>query len=134
MAILLTNSNFNGSSGAARIGPWKIYGNRPIAWAYTLQDNELTFVHELGHLMGAWHNREEMRDKNVYKKIKRDYSFGFQIRNTNDHTIMSYPTKHYNNWIPHFSIDEVDRKGHWLGNRYNDNSRTLRETRLVTQN
>lgn len=124
MAILLTASNtynpFGGQYGGyAHFGPIRVYKQPPTAWAAPI-DNDWVFVHELGHIMGAFHNREILHDS----VPGRGSNYGFRIRNSNYYTIMAYGNRHYTNNIPYFSMN-----GQRLGNKYNDNTKQLTEAR-----
>ena len=57
MAILMTGTPTDKSVGLAWLGPPIKYGTLPIAWVYP--EDPLTFLHELGHIFGCLHNREE---------------------------------------------------------------------------
>jgi hypothetical protein len=125
MAILLTESQAGVSLGTAHFGPRKITGKPPTAWAAPI-GNELVFVHELGHVMGAFHNRE------IMPLSLFNYNYGFQIRRTPYHTVMAYSDRNrgFTKWIPYFSGNFV-RHGLSFGGGRNDNSRQLTEARLV---
>jgi hypothetical protein len=136
MAILLTASTTNDAIGMANYADIRMWDKKPpTAWSAAVGKRKLNFVHELGHLMGAMHNREELYD--IYKP-RGSYNYGFLIRNTPYHTIMSYSDrnreKEFTCTIPYFSMDVVDSRGIWFGNKDNNNARQLTDTRLVLRN
>jgi hypothetical protein len=143
MAIQLTSTVTNTDTAAAIMGPWKTTSLKgpPLAWVAPLNCG-LCFVHEIGHIMGAQHNREEYpysKDDYNYDMIKHGktertfYNYGMQITGTPYHTIMSYPdnARGLTKWIPRFSRNGVDEDGNRIGDEHNDNSRCLTENRFL---
>jgi hypothetical protein len=113
--------------GTANLGPWKTTYGPPLAWVAPI-GSELTFVHELGHIMGAHHNRENTgwTYMNIY-----GYGYGYQIPETPFYTIMSYSdlNRGYTKSVPYFSANHVTIDGFSIGDENNNNHRLMIETR-----
>jgi hypothetical protein len=115
------------------MGTWKTNSLQepPLAWVSPLKGDELCFVHQNGHIMGAQHNREKYPDsKDDYNYDGMQvtetpfYNYGMQITGTPYYTIMSYPAaaRGFTNWIPRFSSNGVDKDENRIGDEHNDNS------------
>ena len=98
-------------------------GPAPFCWS---QNDELVFAHEVGHLFGGEHNREQLGGGS-----SRDFSYGYLMRGSNMATIMAYPRGQYNNWIGYFSNDDFQMGGVRMGTSRDDNKRQLTEARFV---
>ena len=65
------------------------------------------FVHEVGHCLGAHHNREVFKGSDKPDK----YSYGYCLPNTKYATIMTYPSTceggQHEEWIRYFSNPDV---------------------------
>ena len=59
MATPLRSSLYEITEGESFIGPSQITGSLPLAWVSPGTDPVRTFTHEVGHLFGCKHNRDE---------------------------------------------------------------------------
>ena len=106
------------ASGAAYIGPSSQNESPPIGWAQL--GNALIFAHEVGHLFGCEHNREQYGGGS-----NNAYSYGYLLRGSNMFTIMAYPAPGFGQWIPYFSNDDFSIGGVNMGTARDDNRDSL---------
>ena len=124
IAVLMTGSpSLNGTVGCSIGGP-SDRRNPPVCWVFP--EDELILIHEIGHLFGCEHNREEMGDKFMLGS-----NYGKLLRGTNMATIMAYPTKTNDKQIPYFSSNHRRFRGIKLGDYYNDNRMQIIKTRFM---
>ena len=107
--------------GNAFMGPPRMYNpfvGPPIAWVYP--ENSLTFLHEVGHIFGADHDRGTLELQG--QSTKSDNSnYGYHIEGSHMCTIMAYRNNNYPKRIPRFSSLDHRYKGLPLGGSKNDN-------------
>ena len=130
-----------GLSGAAWTGTSSKHGYRPhimpSGWAQG--GDPLTFVHEVGHILGAKHNREEegteslanearygylMKGSSVKKQKWNQENVWHEVETDGKLTIMSYWDKErvYTNKIAYFSKNQqVPGKNYAFGDGSNNN-------------
>ena len=120
IAILMTGAPTLEALGCAgTIGPSRRTNKPPIAWVFPQDD--LTLVHEIGHIFGCHHNREAS-GKNG----------GYLLKKSNMFTIMAYPDETHVLNIPYFSSNVMMTKdGTELGDRWNDNRRQIIKNRFL---
>lgn len=147
-ADLVSFWTVNGSAGSAQ----NYSGSSSNAYN-TARKNDIetryTFVHELGHSMGAKHDRQTYVEKGRGNELTPSlYKYGKSF--TNYRTVMSYdncPSGNPCNRIMHFTNPRVDYRGLSTGIAYNssspisdkisgpaDNARRLNETRASIAN
>lgn len=93
-----------------------------------------TFVHEIGHNMGAGHAQEQLSDPGPQY---HSYSSGYYNNEAAVHTIMAYNDDGYGqNYlpIPAFSSSITFYKGMKIGSPISDNARTLTELAPMVSN
>ena len=75
-----------------------------------------TFAHEIGHNLGAGHNREQYEDNGQDRTDNFSYAFGYLIDNV-QRTIMSYASESYGfePHVPHFSNPSITYDGYPTG-------------------
>ena len=75
-----------------------------------------TFAHEIGHNLGAGHNRETYENNGQDRTSTFSYAFGYLIENV-QRTIMSYVSETYGNEprIPRFSHPAISYNGYPTG-------------------
>ena len=89
----------------------------------------LAFPHELGHVMGAMHDRDHMVGPGAF-----DYSYGYVAPDFSFRTIMSYPTGGAP-LVPYWSNPDIDYGGLPMGIAgETDNRMTLNNTAAVVAN
>ena len=111
-------------SGIAFPGP-----SRKDQFAWVHPRKGLCFLHEVGHIFGCQHNREELNGGN-----RKESNYGFHIKGSNMTTIMAYQNKTHIKHIARFSSKDHTYKGLPLGNAKNDNRGQIIKTRfLVSQ-
>lgn len=87
-----------------------------------------SYPHELGHNMGAQHNRED--DDDIVPRYS--YAYGYRDPRNRFRTIMAYPCDDEEcTRIPFFSNPDILYQGIPFGTATEDNARTLRNTRFV---
>ena len=127
-----TMGMFASTGGAAFTGPTPVERNPPLAWvsAGAKQGNKdpiNLFAHEVAHLLGCDHNREEYNGG-----LSNTTHYGYLVKGTNYRTIMAYDTHEQNNVrIPFFSSKDITYDGLKIGDAQNDNRRTLRQNRFL---
>ena len=119
------------NGGRAFGGPSPIEKKPPLAWVsagydVTVGDPVQSFTHEIGHIFGCYHNREEL-----FGGQENRTNYGYLINGTNYFTTMAYQTENHNVWIPVFSSSNITYNGSQIGDTQNDNSKTLLETRFL---
>ena len=83
-----------------------------------------SFGHEVGHGFGLAH------DRRVSSQSSTDYAFGYVFQPRRYRTIMAYSTAGEKRMNYYSSSDsEVSYNGFHMGNKDNDNDRTLTEVR-----
>ena len=105
--------------GAAYLGPYAQTRAPPIGWV--MLGNELIFTHEVGHIFGCEHNREEEGGGS-----SNDFSYGYLLRGSNMLTVMAYFRGSYTQWIPYFSNDDYTVSGVRMGTARDDNRKLCR--------
>jgi hypothetical protein len=98
----------------------------------------LSFAHELGHNMGAHHDRYAVEKYNQGTGLY-SYSYGYVNTTLRWRTIMAYNTAcddlgFYCGRIPYWSNPDVDYYGTPVGTNSADNHRTLNESALTVAN
>jgi hypothetical protein len=91
-----------------------------------MKGHELIFAHEVAHILGAGHNREQSPED------KYDtYSHGFLMKGSPYHTVMAYRNNDlgFTRWVPYFSMMAQTTTGIPFGDAKSDNRRKLTETR-----
>ena len=132
-AIILTATVANCAAGAAHSGPSQITGEPPFGWVAigALVSRVQVFAHEIGHLFGCQHNREEM---NGGLSNETDYGYSYLVNGTRYYTTMAYSTGSNDTWIPYFSSKDLAHEEIPIGDAKNDNRAELIQNRfLVSQ-
>jgi len=128
MAYILTR-RFSTDGACGRAGALDVtttaYGNAPIAFSGRFCST-YTMAHELGHLFGAWHNREVLSFN-----APGGYPMGQLIGNGPYRTVMAYRSSQHTMRIPYFSTPIFSINGDLLGSSTRDNRRRIRETRYA---
>ena len=88
--------------------------------------HELIFTHEVGHILGAEHNREVENGG-----LSNDFSYGYLLRGSQMLTVMAYPSGNYRQWIPYFSNDDFTANKVRMGTSRDDNRRQLINARFA---
>ena len=129
IAMLVTKNQCKDSSGMAWLGTSATWypkdkkctincepGYRPtipVAWAFG--GNPLTFIHEVGHIFGAGHERSDIQSQTMTNE-NTQYRYGYHMvgsavlkedgtEGDGKATIMASSKRPYTNWIPYFSKD-----------------------------
>ena len=111
--------------GFAEVGPHISHNTFPIAWVYP--EDDFSFVHEVGHLFGCRHNREEFQ-----KKFPPwETNFGYLIKGSNMITVMAYSNNEDSVRIGRFSSCDQKYQGFSLGDLNNDNRMQIIKTRFA---
>lgn len=86
--------------------------------------SQFSLAHELGHLMGQAHDRDNAEDAGVHP-----YSYGYrESSSTGFFTIMAYPATGSQIEAPHFANPAVRFSGRPTGTATEDNARSMNET------
>ena len=86
--------------------------------------SDFSLAHELGHLMGQAHNRENAEDAGVHS-----YSYGYRESSASGFfTIMAYPLGDTQLEIPHFANPEVSYQSRPTGTANANNARSMNLT------
>ena len=99
--------------------------NPPLAWVHP--EDKLTFLHELGHIFGCQHNREEIEDGGANDQS----NYGYHMKGSCMSTILAYENETYFCIIPRFSSKDTTYNGVPLGNLQNDNRSQIMRTRFL---
>src|SRR5690606_15915096 len=84
-------------------------------------------AHELGHLMGQAHDRDNAEDAGVHT-----YSYGYrESSSTGFHTIMAYPASQSQVEAPHFANPSVRFSNRPTGTDTENNVRSMNQTMPV---
>ena len=134
IAILMTSSPWRGRDlmgekrnalGESYFAPFKS-GSPPLAWACA--KSPLAFVHEIGHLFGCNHNREEF----VRYGCQYYSNYGYLLEGSTMKTIMAAGNSEEDyHTIPYFSSRVFQYKGIQLGDQDNDNRNQIIQTRFL---
>merc|ERR1712117_50687 len=90
----------------------------------------LTFAHEVGHILGALHNREEHSGGE-----NQQHRYGYLMQGSNKLTIMAYKRGSYTQRIARFSDDTESVDGIRLGDSRNNNAEQIRNAApILAQN
>ena len=125
IAILMTGSGTKDRKyavGAAYDGTQN--KSLPLAWVYP--NDMLTFIHEVGHIFGCHHNRDNNSKKNMNKS-----HYGYHMKGSKMRTIMAKETKNFLIRIPRFSSKIHSYNGVPLGDSKNDNRGQIMKTRFL---
>ena len=121
VAILMTGS----TSASGERGMGGCCSHNPFAWVFP--EDELTFIHELGHIFGCSHNTESWSDPGTRGKS----NCGTLVKGSNMLTIMSYLTFIHNQRIPYFSSKDLKYQGFRLGDDEHDNRGHIMKARFL---
>ena len=91
------------------------------AFACVHHKDDLTFLHEIGHLFGCDHNIEDGKEQ----------GYGYQMRRLNLRTIMARRMDHFTERIPFFSSPLQTYNGVALGDSRIDNRRQIMRVRFL---
>ena len=96
-------------------GAFSVTRYRGLQDGYTTLYPSYTFAHEIGHNLGANHNREMFSNNGDNKKDQFSYAFGYLIEGV-QRTIMSYRSAAFNETtIPHFSNPSISYNSRLTG-------------------
>ena len=128
---LFEGASFSNIGGSTFGGPSPITKKPPLAWvaagsAVDGDDPVQPFTHEVGHLFGCFHNREEHQGGQQNKS-----SYGLLIEGTRYRTTMAYHTEKHDVWIPFFTNKNLKYDGLPIGDEENDNAKTLVHNRYL---
>ena len=134
-AILITATKAGSAEGYASLGPTQITGGYPVAWVSikSLVSAVYTLTHEIGHLFGCLHDREQMRLDGT-EMVGNETGYGYLVEGTRYYTTMAYGSASNDVWIPYFSSKDLTYEGLPIGDAENDNRAKLIQNRfLVSQ-
>ena len=115
----------NGDIGRAKIFKLRNRFNPPLAWVFPT--NDLVLTHEIGHIFGCEHNREEFENGN----LRGGSNYGYLMRGSHMRTIMAYWSYGYNRRVPRFSSRDLRYEGVPLGDSKHDNRNQIIKTRFL---
>ena len=127
IAILMTGTAAkSGVRGVSRGGPPNTL-RPPLAWVFP--QNDFTFVHEIGHIFGCHHNREDHKTGDGGQEGQSNH--GYHMKGSNMCTIMAYPNSTYPKNTMWFSSKDLTYKGVPLGDSQHDNRSQMIKTRFL---
>ena len=144
VAILMTGTPANGQRTLGAAGKCN---HHPIAWV--LPHNDLTLIHEVGHIFGCNHNATGPEDKSNYATLVRtsngqltnmstimyDTSQEEQYQHYSGRALSEDPNLEWlnNQKIPYFSSKDLTHLGFRLGDDQHDNRGQIMKTRVAIQ-
>ena len=134
IAIVMTATHveyWTGSTGgAAWLGPAPKERRLPLAWVgagsamVESYDPVQPFAHEIGHLFGCDHNREELGGGRL-----NETSYGYLVEGKYRTTMVHHT--HGEEWVPYFSSKDIQHEGMPLGDEENSNRDTILMNRFL---